>query len=72
MVSTLAQNARDMGLIPALGELFPIVTTPMTLVDVILYKLHVVWLLHLSSVYIYIYIYVNALTVCSYKHYVTI
>ena len=31
MVSTLAQNARDVGSILALGTLFPIIITPMTL-----------------------------------------
>ena len=32
MVSTLAWNAKDVGLIPALGTIFPIVIRPMTLV----------------------------------------
>ena len=32
--STLAQNARDMGLSPTLGTVFPIFITPMTLVTV--------------------------------------
>ena len=31
MVSTLAQNARDLGLIPAVGTLFSIFITPKTL-----------------------------------------
>ena len=30
MVSALAQNARDVGLIPAVGTLFPISLTPTT------------------------------------------
>ena len=42
VVSTLVQNARYVGLIPALGTVFPIWIPPMTLVDMttILYKLH--------------------------------
>ena len=32
IVSTLARNARDVGSIPALGTIFPIFITPMTLV----------------------------------------
>ena len=41
MFRTLAQNARDVGLIPTLGAIFPIFITPTTLVSVtrILYKL---------------------------------
>ena len=30
MVSTLAQNARDVGSVPALGTIFPIFIKPMT------------------------------------------
>ena len=42
MVTILAQNARDVSLIPALGKMFPIFITPTTLVAVtmILYKLN--------------------------------
>ena len=49
MVSTVAQNARDVGSIPALD----IFITPMTLVAVImiLYNLGAAWLLNLPSVY---------------------
>ena len=45
IVSTLAQNARDEGLIPILGAIFPIFITPTTLVavTVILYKLHMLY-----------------------------
>ena len=52
MVNALAQNGRDIGLIPTLGAIFPIFTTPTTLVDVtvILYKLYTVWLLNLPCV----------------------
>ena len=32
MVSTLAHNARNVGLIPALGTTFPIFISPMTIV----------------------------------------
>ena len=41
MVSPLAQNAKDVGLIPTLGTLFPIFITSMALVAItmILYKL---------------------------------
>ena len=44
MVSILAQNARHVDLIPALGIIFPMFITPMTLVVVtmILYKQHAV------------------------------
>ena len=44
LVSTLAWNARDVGLIPALGAIFPIFITLTTLVvvTIILYKLHTV------------------------------
>ena len=53
MVSTLAQNARGVGSIPALGTIFPIFNTPMTLTAVIkiLYKLCAVRLLKLPLVY---------------------
>ena len=52
IISTLAQNARDVGSIPTLGIIFPIFITPMTLVAVtmILYKVSVVWLLNLPCV----------------------
>ena len=52
--STLAQNIRDVGSIPALGTLFPVFITPITLVAMarILYKLYAVWLLNLPCVYI--------------------
>ena len=33
MVSTLAWNARDVGLIPALGTMFPIFITPTTILN---------------------------------------
>ena len=50
VVSTLAQNASDVGSIPALGEIFLIFITSMTLVAVamILYILNALWLLNLS------------------------
>ena len=49
MVSILAQNAWDVGSIPAFGTIFPIFITPTTLVAVpmTLHKLHIVWLLNL-------------------------
>ena len=58
--STLIRNARDVGSDPALGTIFPIVITTMTLVAVImiLYKLGAVWLVNLPCIYIYIYIYI--------------
>ena len=48
MVSTLAQNARDVGSIPTQHTIFPIFNTSTTLVAVtmILYKLLIVWLLN--------------------------
>ena len=33
MDSTLSRNARDVGIIPTLGTIFPIFITPMTLVQ---------------------------------------
>ena len=50
--STLTKNARDVGLTPTLGTVFPIFSAPMTLVVVsmILYKLHAVRLLNLPCV----------------------
>ena len=53
MVSTLAWNDRGVRSIPALGTIFPIFITPMTLVAVtmILYKLYTVWLLSLPCVH---------------------
>ena len=52
MVSTLAWNATDVGLIPALGTISPIFITPMILVAVtsILSKLRTVWLLNLPCI----------------------
>ena len=52
MVSILAQHARDVGSIPALGTIFPIFITPMTLlaVTMILCKLYTIWLLNLPCV----------------------
>ena len=49
MVSTLAQNERDVSLITALGAIFPIFITPTTMAVVtrILCKLHALWLLNL-------------------------
>ena len=46
MVNTFAWNARDMGLPPTLGTIFPIFITPMTLLAVsrIVYELCTVWL----------------------------
>ena len=54
--STLVWNARDVGPIHALGAIFPIFITPVTLVDMtkILYKLCDVWLLHLHVVCTYV------------------
>ena len=48
MVSTLAWNGRNVGMIAALSTMFPIFIAPMKLVAVsmILYKLCVVWLLN--------------------------
>ena len=52
--STLARNARDVGLNPALCTVFPIVVPPMTMFAMtrILYKLHTVRLLNLPCLYI--------------------
>ena len=52
MVSTVAQNARDVVLIPALNIIFLILITAMTLVAMamILYWLYVAWLLNLTCV----------------------
>ena len=48
IVSIRAWNARDVGLIPALGNIFPIFITPLTkkllVMTMILYKLLAVWL----------------------------
>ena len=53
MVSILAQNTTDVGLIPALGTIFPIFITPLSMKLVvmisILNKLQTVWLLNLLS-----------------------
>ena len=63
MVSTLAWNASDVDPIPALGAIFPIFITPVTLVamSMILYKLHAVWSLNLPCVRLLPY-------VCNCKH----
>ena len=67
MVSTLAQNARGVGLIPALGTIVPIFITPVMLVAMamILYKLCDVWLLNLPCACVYVW----SLPVCNCKHY---
>ena len=59
MVSTLAQHARDDWSIHALGAIFPIFITPMTLVamSMIVYKLCTVCLLNLP-VYVDVRLYV--------------
>ena len=61
--SKLAQNARDVGSIPALATIFPVLVTPTTLValNIILYKLRVVGLLNLPCVW-------HCLYVCNCKH----
>ena len=60
MVSTLVQNAIDVGSIPTLGAVFPIFVSPHDIgaVTRILYKLCTVWLLNLPCVFIHIYIYI--------------
>ena len=52
MVSTLAQNARNMGSIPVLDAIFPIFIIHKTVIamTMILYRIHSVWLLNLSCV----------------------
>ena len=61
MISTLGQNVRDVGLIPALGTIFPIFITAMPLGAVTMI-LCAVWLLNLPCV-CYIYIYIRSLPV---------
>ena len=54
--STMARNTRDVGLSPALGTIFPIFITPMTLVAVtmMLYNLLSVWLWSLPCTCVYV------------------
>ena len=51
--NTLAQNARDVGLIPAIGTTFPAVITSVALVSMAmsLNRPHAVWLLNLPCVH---------------------
>ena len=63
MVSTLAWYASDVGLIPALGAIFPIfiIHTILVAMATILYKPHYVWLLNLSCM-------CRSLAVCNCKY----
>ena len=62
MVSTLAQNGKDDGSIPALGTIFPMFIAPNTLVaeTMIIYKLRTGWLLNITCVCI------RKITTCMY------
>ena len=68
LVSTLAQNGRDVGSIPTLDTIFPIFIKPMTRVVLIMipYKLCAVWLLNLPCVGMFMY--GHCLYICNCKH----
>ena len=62
MISTLAQNTRDVGSTPAVSTIFPIFITTTTLVVMtntspVKAMHYTVWLLNFLCIYIYIYIY---------------
>ena len=67
MISTLAQNARDVHLIPALGQIFPIFLATWHCLlwpwSCKMYAVYGCWV-YPVYIYIYIYIYVRWLSVC--------
>ena len=68
--STLARNARDVGLSPTLGAVFPIFITPMTLVDMTMDPVQATRCMIVEPTPS-MYRYGHCLYVCNCKHYKT-